>query len=68
MLKGWGAPLPDVVFCPTGGISPANAESYLSLPNVGCVGGSWVAPEALVAAKDWAGIEELARTAAGLRR
>lgn len=68
MLKGWGAPLPDIVFCPTGGITAANAESYLSLPNVGCVGGSWVAPGNLIAEKNWAAIEKLAKAAAALRR
>lgn len=68
MLKGWGAPLPDVVFCPTGGISAANAQDYLSLPNVGCVGGSWVAPAKLIAGKDWAGIQALAEAAAALKR
>ncbi len=68
MLKGWGAPLPDVVFCPTGGITAANAQDYLSLPNVGCVGGSWVAPAKMIAEKDWAGIEALARAAAALSR
>lgn len=68
MLKGWGAPLPDIVFCPTGGITAANAEDYLSLPNVGCVGGSWVAPANLIAEKNWAAIEKLAAAAAALRR
>lgn len=68
MLKGWGAPLPDVVFCPTGGITAANAQDYLSLPNVGCVGGSWVAPAKMIAEKDWAGIEALAKAAAALHR
>ncbi|WP_425406094.1 bifunctional 4-hydroxy-2-oxoglutarate aldolase/2-dehydro-3-deoxy-phosphogluconate aldolase [Hwanghaeella sp.] len=68
MLKGWGAPLPDVVFCPTGGISAANAKDYLSLPNVGCVGGSWVAPSKMIAEKDWAGITALAQAAAALPR
>ena len=67
-LKAIGAPLPQITFCPTGGVSMANAESYLSLPNVLCAGGSWVAPADLVAAKDWAAIERLAREAAGLRR
>ncbi len=63
-LKAIGAPLPQISFCPTGGVSPANAASYLSLPNVVCAGGSWVAPAELVAAGDWAGIEALAREAA----
>ncbi|MCE8536347.1 bifunctional 4-hydroxy-2-oxoglutarate aldolase/2-dehydro-3-deoxy-phosphogluconate aldolase [Ruegeria pomeroyi] len=67
-LKAIGAPLPQIGFCPTGGVSPQNAGSYLSLPNVVCAGGSWVAPKDLVAAGDWAGIETLARAAAALRR
>lgn len=62
-LKAIGAPLPQISFCPTGGVSPQNAQSYLSLPNVVCAGGSWVAPADLVAAGDWAGIESLARNA-----
>lgn len=65
-LKAIGAPLPQITFCPTGGIGPANAETYLALPNVLCAGGSWVAPGDLVAAQDWAAIETLARDAAGL--
>jgi 2-dehydro-3-deoxyphosphogluconate aldolase/(4S)-4-hydroxy-2-oxoglutarate aldolase len=67
-LKSIGAPIPQVRFCPTGGVSPANAESYLSLSNTLCVGGSWVAPPQLVADKDWAGITALAKTAAALPR
>ncbi|MCE8513275.1 bifunctional 4-hydroxy-2-oxoglutarate aldolase/2-dehydro-3-deoxy-phosphogluconate aldolase [Ruegeria pomeroyi] len=67
-LKAIGAPLPQIGFCPTGGVSPQNAESYLSLPNVVCAGGSWVAPKNMVAAGDWAGIEALARAAAALGR
>ncbi|SDD32351.1 bifunctional 4-hydroxy-2-oxoglutarate aldolase/2-dehydro-3-deoxy-phosphogluconate aldolase [Ruegeria marina] len=67
-LKAIGAPLPQISFCPTGGVSPSNAESYLSLANVICAGGSWVAPRDLVQAGDWAGIESLARDAAQLRR
>ena len=65
-LKAIGAPLPQVSFCPTGGVSPANAESYLKLPNVLCAGGSWVAPKDLIARGDWAGVEALAREAAKL--
>lgn len=65
-LKAIGAPLPQITFCPTGGISPANAETYLSLPNVLCAGGSWVAPKNRVAVGDWAGIEVLARDAVRL--
>lgn len=65
-LKAIGAPLPQITFCPTGGVSPSNARDYLSLPNVICAGGSWVAPKQLVAQGDWAGIESLAREAAAL--
>jgi 2-dehydro-3-deoxyphosphogluconate aldolase/(4S)-4-hydroxy-2-oxoglutarate aldolase len=66
-LKAIGAPLPQISFCPTGGVSPENAQSYLSLANVVCAGGSWVAPEAMVSAGDWSGIETLARSASLLR-
>ena len=65
-LKAIGAPLPQITFCPTGGVSPQNAPDYLSLPNTVCVGGSWVAPATLVKAGDWDGIEALARTASRL--
>ncbi|WP_027244777.1 bifunctional 4-hydroxy-2-oxoglutarate aldolase/2-dehydro-3-deoxy-phosphogluconate aldolase [Leisingera daeponensis] len=65
-LKAIGAPLPQISFCPTGGISPANAGTYLSLPNVVCAGGSWVAPADLVKAGDWGAIEALARDASRL--
>ena len=67
-LKAIGAPLPQISFCPTGGVSPENAQSYLSLPNVVCAGGSWVAPSDLINSEDWAGIEELARNASQLPR
>lgn len=67
-LKAIGAPLPQISFCPTGGVSMKNANSYLSLPNVVCAGGSWVAPKDKVVAGDWAGIEALAREAAVLAR
>lgn len=67
-LKAIGAPLPQIKFCPTGGVSPTNAETYLSLSNVVCAGGSWVAPANLVEAGDWAGIEALARDASKLSR
>ncbi|WP_045390296.1 bifunctional 4-hydroxy-2-oxoglutarate aldolase/2-dehydro-3-deoxy-phosphogluconate aldolase [Falsirhodobacter sp. alg1] len=66
-LKGIGAPIPQVSFCPTGGITVASAKTYLSLPNVLCVGGSWLAPKAMVEAGDWAGITALAREACSLR-
>ncbi|WP_425045964.1 bifunctional 4-hydroxy-2-oxoglutarate aldolase/2-dehydro-3-deoxy-phosphogluconate aldolase [Primorskyibacter sp. S87] len=65
-LKSLGGPLPQISFCPTGGVSPANAEAYLALPNVTCAGGSWVAPKDVVAAGEWETIEQLAREAAGL--
>lgn len=65
-LKAIGAPLPQITFCPTGGVSPRNADTYLSLDNVLCAGGSWVAPKDLVAAQKWDDIEALARAAAKL--
>lgn len=67
MLQALGTPFPDVAFCPTGGISRATAPDYLALANVLCVGGSWVAPRALLEAGDWSGIETLASDAAGLK-
>lgn len=66
-LAAIGGPLPQIGFCPTGGIGAANAAQYLRLPNVICVGGSWVAPRALVEAGSWAEITELARAASGLQ-
>src|SRR6202795_4527529 len=68
MLQALGAPFPDVLFCPTGGITRATAAEYLALPNVVCVGGSWLAPKAMLAAADWSGIEALARDAASLKK
>ncbi|KUN05052.1 keto-deoxy-phosphogluconate aldolase [Streptomyces yokosukanensis] len=65
-LKSLSGPLPQARFCPTGGIGPQTAPEYLALPNVGCVGGSWMVPADAVAAGDWARVEELARGAAGL--
>ena len=67
-LKAIGAPLPQIKFCPTGGVSLKNAPDYLSLSNTLCVGGSWVAPKAMVQSGDWAGITALAREAAALSR
>ncbi len=67
-LKALGGPFPTVAFCPTGGIGPDNAASFLALPNVCCVGGSWVAPTEALAAGDWNRIEELSRQAAALPR
>ena len=66
-LRAIGAPLPEVRFCPTGGIDATNAQSYLALRNVVAVGGSWVAPPQAVMAADFAQIEALARAAALLR-
>jgi 2-dehydro-3-deoxyphosphogluconate aldolase/(4S)-4-hydroxy-2-oxoglutarate aldolase len=67
-LKALASPLPQIRFCPTGGISASTAAEYLALPNVLCVGGSWLAPGSAVAAGDWEAISELARQAAGLAR
>ena len=68
MLKAWQGPFGDVRFCPTGGISPANAADFLALANVACVGGSWLVPSEALAARDWARITQLARAAAQLPR
>ena len=65
-LKSLAGPLPQARFCPTGGIGPDNAPDYLRLPNVGCVGGTWMLPADALAARDWGRIESLAREAAGL--
>ena len=65
-LKALGGPLPQISFCPTGGVSPGNAGNYLKLSTVPCVGGSWIAPADRVAAGDWGAIEAKAREAAGL--
>lgn len=66
-LKAWSAPLPHIRFCPTGGVSPTNAMAYLSLPNVVCVGGSWVCPSAVMQAGRWNEITSLAKEAVALR-
>lgn len=66
-LKSLAGPLPGLVFCPTGGIDASNAAAYLSLPNVGAVGGSWVVPADALARGDFAAIETLARAARALR-
>ena len=68
MLKAWHGPFNDVKFCPTGGITPANAREFLALPNVACVGGSWLTPADALASQDWARITRLAGEAAGLPR
>ncbi|MEU9346416.1 bifunctional 4-hydroxy-2-oxoglutarate aldolase/2-dehydro-3-deoxy-phosphogluconate aldolase [Streptomyces sp. NPDC048278] len=65
-LRSLAGPLPQARFCPTGGIGPDNAPEYLALPNVGCVGGTWMVPADAVAAGDWDRVRELARGAAGL--
>ena len=67
-LRALAAPLPHLSFCPTGGITEASAAEWLALPNVVCVGGSWIAPGADVARGDWAAIEARARAAAALPR
>lgn len=67
LLKAWASPFGQVSFCPTGGISPATAASYLALPNVRCVGGSWLTPADALRAGDWARITQLARETQALR-
>lgn len=67
-LKAVAAPLAGLRFCPTGGIGPETAPTFLSLANVACVGGSWVAPRDAVAAQDWTQIERLAAAASDLKR
>jgi len=64
MLKAWSGPFFDVKFCPTGGVTPQNAQDFLSLPSVACVGGSWLVLADALAQSDWARIETLAREAA----
>lgn len=68
LLRAWRGPLQGARFCPTGGITAANAPEYLALPNVVCVGGSWLAPRDLAEAGDWHAVEALARAAARLCR
>ena len=68
MLKAWAGPFFDVKFCPTGGVTPANAADFLALPNVACVGGSWLVPADALAQGDWTRIEALAREAAQMVR
>ena len=67
-IKAVGAPLADLRFCPTGGITAETAPAYLALANVACVGGSWVAPRVAVATGDWQSVERLAATASTLKR
>jgi 2-dehydro-3-deoxyphosphogluconate aldolase/(4S)-4-hydroxy-2-oxoglutarate aldolase len=66
LLKSIYGPMPDIAFCPTGGISPRNARDYLALPNVRCVGGSWLTPESVVSNRHWDAITKLAREACAL--
>jgi 2-dehydro-3-deoxyphosphogluconate aldolase/(4S)-4-hydroxy-2-oxoglutarate aldolase len=66
-LSSIGGPLPGLRFCPTGGITVKNAPDYLALPNVGCIGGSWLTPKDALAAKDFGRIEALAKEASTLR-
>ncbi len=66
-LHGVGGPVPEVRFCPTGGITAASAGKYLALPNVGCVGGTWLTPAEAVRLGDWARVRGLARQTQGLR-
>ena len=67
MLKALGGPFPQVMFCPTGGIDVESAPAFLALPNVACVGGSWLAPANLVANKDWNEITHRAQAASRLK-
>ncbi len=68
MLKAWSGPFGDVSFCPTGGVTLANAPELLALPNVLCVGGSWLVPADALAAGDWARVTRLAREAVALKK
>ena len=67
MLKAFGGPFGDVKFCPTGGVTLANAPEFLALPNVVCVGGSWLVPTDALASGDWARITRLAQETRALR-
>jgi len=67
MLKALAGPFPELIFCPTGGITPASAPEFLALPNVACVGGSWLTPRDAVGAGDWARIRALAAETSRLR-
>jgi 2-dehydro-3-deoxyphosphogluconate aldolase/(4S)-4-hydroxy-2-oxoglutarate aldolase len=68
LLKAWAGPFTDVKFCPTGGVSPENAPQLLALPNVVCVGGSWLTPNDLMVKGGWDKITELAKGASALSR
>lgn len=67
LAKAFSGPFADVKFCPTGGVNPVNAREWLALPNILCVGGSWMLPADKIAAGDWAGVTALAAEAAALR-
>jgi 2-dehydro-3-deoxyphosphogluconate aldolase/(4S)-4-hydroxy-2-oxoglutarate aldolase len=67
LLKALAGPLPDIAFCPTGGVTPETAPQFLALPNVKVVGGSWLTPADAMKSGDWARIERLAREASALR-
>lgn len=68
MLKALGGPFPQIKFCPTGGVTADNASDFLRLPNVGCVGGSWLAPAEALTSQDFVRIQSLAKAAAALRQ
>ena len=68
MLKAWSGPFFDVMFCPTGGVTLQNAAEFLALPNVVCVGGSWLVPADALAQGDWARITQLAKDTQNLRK
>jgi len=68
LLKAWNGPFFDVRFCPTGGVTLQNARDFLALPNVVCVGGSWLVPPDALAQGDWARITELARATQALKK
>jgi 2-dehydro-3-deoxyphosphogluconate aldolase/(4S)-4-hydroxy-2-oxoglutarate aldolase len=67
LLKAVASPVPAARFCPTGGITPSTAPDYLALPNVGCVGGSWLTPADVLARHDWAAVRDLASATTTLR-
>ena len=68
MLQAFHGPFPNLKFCPTGGITAESAPNFLKLPNVVCVGGSWLTPKAALAAQDWAEVTLLAQAASQLPR
>ena len=68
MLKAWQGPFGEIKFCPTGGVTSANASEFLALSNVACVGGSWLVPNDAIVSGDWGRIETLARAASQLPR